>query len=275
MVSRYEVGRGGRRRRVGCLLGLGIAALVGGVGGTWLASGGWQAARVTVGVAVVGGDFVRRPSLLEPLRPSPRFEGEPPPPGSPAAARVLATLGRVESTLQRTRYQHRTRVREARGEYYWDCSGMAGWVLARAAPRARRTLGRGRPVARTFARTIARAPTDRPRRGWQRIDDLADVRPGDLFAWERPPNFPSRDSGHVGFVVHRPVRIADDLFAVRILDSTSLPHQDDSRSGEATGTGRGTMTFVTDGEGHAEAYGWHGTRSLGHIETAVVFGRPH
>jgi hypothetical protein len=70
------------------------------------------------------------------------------------------------------------------------------------------------------------------------------------------------------------VRLDDDLWAVRILDSTSLPHQDDTRrSGSEGGTGRGTMTFVTDGRGHATAYGWHGTRTLGHIETPVVFGR--
>lgn len=35
------------------------------------------------------------------------------------------------------------------------------------------------------------------------------------------------------------------------------------------------MTFVTDGEGHARAYGWRGLSSLGHIETEAVFGRVH
>lgn len=266
----------GRRINAGCaslVVGVGAATLAFGL---WLADGGWGAARAVAGIAVQNERSYARPAgILDPLRSIPDFDGTAPPPGSDAAARVLETLEHVEGTTRRTRYQHRTRVREARGEYLWDCSGMAAWVLRRAAPRARRTLRSGRPVARTFARTIARAPTDRPRRGWQRIDHIRDVRPGDVFAWERPPDFPSRNTGHVGFVVHRPVRLSDDLWAVRILDSTSLSHQDDTREGERTGTGRGTMTFATDGRGHAEAYGWHGTRSLGHIETPVVFGRPH
>lgn len=235
--------------------------------------GGTEAARSAMRYG--SSHSTRLAPLVDRFRPTPTFDEPAPPPATPAAARVLATLERVERRTRRTRYQHRTQVHEARGQYYWDCSGMASWVLSRAAPRARRSLGRGRLVARTFARRIARARTDRGRRGWQRIEHIADVRPGDLFAWERPPGFRSSNTGHVGFVVNRPVRVTEHLWAVRILDATSLPHQDDSRGDGESGTGRGTMTFVTDGEGRAEAYGWHGLRSLGHVETEVVFGRVH
>lgn len=242
--------------------------------GGWLASGGCASLKgAAVGIARGGYRAARADRPLDALRPTPSF-GTPPAPGSATGGRVLARLARIERRTRRTRYRHRTRVDEAHGVYEWDCSGMAGWVLAREAPRARRALARPRPIARTFARRIRRAPTDRFRRGWQRVDAVAQVRPGDVFAWERPPDFPSRNSGHVGFVVNAPVQLSDDLWALRILDSTSAPHQDDTRSphGEG-GTGRGTMTVLTDPEGHAIAYGWYGTRSLGYVSTPVYFGR--
>lgn len=218
---------------------------------------------------------VRAAPLWDRLRPVPAFDSAPPP-ASDAAARVMDVLTDVEARMRTTRYQHRTRVREARGEYAWDCSGMAAWVLRRAAPESRRSLGHGRPVARRFHRVIARAPTDRARRGWRRLAHVREARPGDLFAWERPPDFPSRNTGHVGFVVNAPARLADDRWAVRILDSTSLPHQDDTREPDgAGGAGRGTMVFLTDGRGRAVAYAWRGTRSLVHVHAPIAFGRVH
>lgn len=259
-------------RNAAILSGLGVLAAA----AAWLATGGWGALRaVAAHGRTAGRSEATRPARpLDALRPAPAF-GDPPPPGCEGASRVLARLEAVERRTRRTRYRHRTRVDVAHGIFEWDCSGMAGWVLRRETPRAARALGRPRPIARSFARTIARAPTDRARRGWRRIDHIGDALPGDVFAWERPPGFRSRNSGHVGFVVNRPVRLTGDLWAVRILDSTSAPHQDDTRRpGSSGGTGRGTMTFLTDSEGHATAYGWHGTRSLGYVETPILFGRP-
>ncbi|MEM9067570.1 MAG: hypothetical protein AAGE52_03660 [Myxococcota bacterium] len=200
------------------------------------------------------------------------------PAATPAAERVLETLAGVRENLRETRYQHRTVVRERRGKYLWDCSGMADWVLRRAARRAQRALHRERPVARTFFRTIDRAPTDRARRGWQKIAHIEDVRPGDVFAWLRPPNWPRRNTGHVGFVLEAPRRVNHwpGAYVVRIADSTSVPHQDDTRDlrGEG-GYGEGTILWMTDGAGTALSYGWFGALSPGVVETRAVFGRVH
>ncbi len=254
--------------------GLGCAAALAIAGALVLAAAVGLRGEVASAARHAGRSYARRAPLLDPLRPSPRFDraGEP---GSPAAGRVLSALERVEQRTRVTRYQHRTQVSEPRGDYRWDCSGMAAWILERSAPRARRALGPGRPIARTFARTIARAPTDRPRLGWRRVGHVRDARPGDVLAWERPPGFRSRNSGHVAFVVAAPVEVHAGVWAVRILDSTSLAHQDDTRPDGVSGTGRGTMTFAVDADGDAEAYGWRGTESLGYIATPVRFGRPH
>lgn len=212
--------------------------------------------------------------LFDALRPAPAFDAVTP--ATPAAGRAMATLARVDRRLRVTRYQHRTQVREARGVYRWDCSGMVNWVLARSSPRALRGLGRDRPLAMTYARVITRAPTTSPRRGWRRVERLGDVRPGDVFAWESPPRFRRYATGHVGFVVRAPERVSSDLWAMRIVDSTTGPHQDDTRSWDMVGgSGYGTMTFQTDADGRVIAYGWWGTRSPALVSAHVVFGRIH
>ncbi|MBL4683095.1 MAG: hypothetical protein JKY37_00785 [Nannocystaceae bacterium] len=197
-------------------------------------------------------------------------------PATKAAAKILALRERITDSLTETKYQHRTVVRRDEGVYLWDCSGMVAWMLRRAAPAARKALDKGRPVARDFYRHIRRTPTKRARNGWRRIDHIDDVRPGDVFAWQRPPNFKSKSTGHVGFAVESPQPVArwPGAYTLRILDATSLLHDDDTRpEGGEGGWGEGTILFMTDGHGHGTAYGWFGERSRGVIETEIVFGR--
>lgn len=217
---------------------------------------------------------VLAPEIALPLPPEPGPEATPP--GSRAAGRVLEVLGRIRGRLRRTRYQHPTVVRERQGLYAWDCSGMAAWILRRSAPGALGAIHRERPVARDFHRIISRSPTDRARRSWRRLAHIEEARPGDVFAWLRPPDWPRRNTGHVGFVVEAPRRVPRiaDAYTVRIADATSVPHQHDTRSWPGDGGfGTGTILFMTDGRGQATAYGWYGSESRGVVPTTIVFGR--
>ena len=212
-----------------------------------------------------------------PLPASPPESDEPPPaPPTRAGARVLAVLADVEGSIVESSYKHATRVDVRAGTYHWDCSGMTAWVLKRAAPTALRSLKSSRPVARTFAAAIEKAPTGRAKHGWQRIESIADVMPGDVFAWRRPRGMPSKNTGHVGFVVDKPLPVPGlkGAWAVRIVDSTSFFHQDDTRRTDPDGGfGTGTVTFLADADGRVTHYGWHGTRSDWYVITPVVFGR--
>ncbi len=220
-----------------------------------------------------------RSVLAETPAPAPSPAILPREPGAPrtrAAARVLETIQRIQSRMQATRYQHNTVVRERDGLYAWDCSGMAAWILERSAPRALGVIGRERPVARDFAAAIERAPTEQPRRGWQRLSHIEDAEPGDVFAWRRPPQLGRQITGHVGFVMERaqPVARIRDAYTMRVADATSLPHQDDTRLPDSDGGfGFGTLLFLTDGHGNVQSYGWFGTNSRGVLVTPVVFGR--
>lgn len=215
------------------------------------------------------------PPFDGPYPAAPRF-GVPPAAASHGGERVMTLVEQIRSTLRSSAYTHSTRVRPRDGLYDWDCSGMAAWVLRQAAPLAMRRISRERPVARDFVQQIESAPVGRARAGWQRLDRIDEAMPGDLFAWRRPRGFPSHNTGHVGFVLDRPVAVEGipGGWAVRIADSSSFVHQDDTRASDTDGGfGIGTIVFLADANGHATHYGWWGTASAGYVVTPIVFGR--
>jgi hypothetical protein len=131
-------------------------------------------------------------------------------------------------------------------------------------------------VAATFARTIARAPVRRARNGWRRLPRIEDARPGDLFAWRRPKDWPSKSTGHVGFLIEPPRKVPglEGAYTIRVADATSLPHQDDTRARRGPGGfGYGTIMVLVDDDGRGIAYGWFGTDSRGVLHTPILFGR--
>lgn len=222
--------------------------------------------RTTPSVALLG--------LLAALSSAAPAQAQVEAPGNP---RVVAALEGIRATLRTTRYTHDTRIDPRAGRYDFDCSVMAAYVLARAAPRARAALPAGRPLAVDFHRAIVAAPINRPRNGWQRIARIADARPGDVLAWPRPRWFRSNNTGHVAFVAGTPVVTARGVL-VRVTDATSVGHQDDprNRDGGPTGFGQGTLLIETHPvTGEGTAYGWAGafTPPDWMIATPVRIGR--
>lgn len=219
-----------------------------------------------------------QPLISLPEVEPPRVQSAPTVAATPVGGRIVELIQRVQSTMTRTHYDHRTRIREREGVYLWDCSVMVAWMLARVAPTARARLNMERPLARDFYRAIETAPTHRARAGWQRVTHIEDVRPGDIFAWRRPRDWPPRNTGHTGFVLSTPTRMPGypRAYLVRIADATSIPHADDSRAPTSGGgMGQGAVLFMTDGRGNVTHYGWHGENSSWIIQTPVLFGRVH
>jgi hypothetical protein len=190
----------------------------------------------------------------------------------------MRVLGKIAASLEETEYSHAPYVNEKHGIYRFDCSSMAQWVLRRSAPTAAAAIAwklDGRPLARDFQRRIARAPTAKSRNGWRRIARVSDAQPGDVIAWLKPEEIDSPNTGHVAFIVLSPVlaRGYENAYLVRIADSTSLLHDDDTRVGRS-GFGLGTILVVTDPETDAPiAYGWVGLRWRA-FETSIAIGRP-
>lgn len=200
-----------------------------------------------------------------------------------ATARVMNLLEDIEHSLRSARYRHDTVVNVREGRYEFDCSGMIAWVLARTAPVAHRatlsTAGGSRPLAADYARHFLRVANDgRAHHGWRRVARVEDARPGDVLAWIKPRIVPSHNTGHIGFVVEPPVRSTtiENGWLVRIADSSSYQHQDDTREGtERTGFGRGTLLItVNPDSGAPVAFGWFGERSRWVLETSIAIARP-
>ncbi len=200
-------------------------------------------------------------------------------PQTEAAREIVALLRVIEENLTATRYQHRTAVSERRGKYFWDCSGMVAWILARAAPRAREALPDDRPLARDFYDAIAESPLDAPRRGWLRLAGPEQIAPGDLFAWRKPDFWAERpNTGHVGFVLSTPRPHPDhaDVWVMRVADATKMLHENDSRPEDGEGGfGTATMAFRFDEDGTPIAYGWYGAGQPPEtfVPTTIAFGR--
>ncbi len=195
-----------------------------------------------------------------------------------SATPVLRVLGRVVATLSDSGYQHRTAVDERVGRYYFDCSGMVDWVLRRACPRAAAWVGSGaagRPLARDYQRRIARVPVSRAVGGWRRVPRVAELQPGDVVAWLKPAIIKSPNTGHVAFAIQQPAPVPGlaGQFLLRVADSTSLLHDQDSREGRS-GFGFGTILLEADrATGEPIAYGWMGLRWRT-FETRIALGRP-
>jgi len=181
-----------------------------------------------------------------------------------ASKRIVAAATRILDNLRITEYTHTTAVDEAAGTYRLDCSGLAFFLLRRAAPRSLAQVpvekGRGRPRAVTFHTAFSEAPTQRGKSRWQRITSIFDAEPGDFIAWRLPVVPEGGSTGHVVMVMKKPVKQKDGTARVVVLDSSKDRHARDSRAKGTTGVGVGTMWFAVDQDGRPTSYYWSSRR---------------
>ena len=169
---------------------------------------------------------------------------------------AVGILHRVRETI----YQHRTEVSEERGVYKLDCSGFVALVLSKCAPAALAEVEAAdrprHPRAFAYHEVISRAPLypQCTTGGWSRIQRVADLQPGDILVWRRRTLRPSESTGHVGIVHDPPQLISNGIWSVHIIDSTTRPHAEDTRSPDQTGLGCGLIWILTDAGGRPSGY---------------------
>ena len=151
------------------------------------------------------------------------------------------------ASVKITSYAHRTVIDESTGSYVTDCSGMLTWLLKRELPEHLSAIpnkrGRTHPLAADFQEAFVANVT-----GWQRIMKVQDVHPGDVFAWRYQNPKPGKSTGHVVVIDSDAALVSENIFSVTIIDSTSAPHDDDTRT-DSDGIGRGTIQLRVDGDG--------------------------
>lgn len=192
---------------------------------------------------------------------------------------VVRVLREIERSWRSGRYDHATRIDAAAGHYAFDCSVMVAWVLRRAAPAAEREVEASahstRPLARHYQRHLAAPP---PRSAWRTIPRVADARPGDVLAWNFPAWIRTSMTGHVAFVMEPP-RVypgRPHTFALRIADSSSVPHDRDTRErGRFRGFGYGDLYVQVDPvRGTPVAYRPNLRPGTGFLRTTISLARP-
>ena len=117
---------------------------------------------------------------------------------------------------------------------------------------------------------------------WQQIAIAIDARPGDIVAWKNPAHKTGEhtNTGHVMVIDEPPIEEpsagllpdGEKAFRVRVIDSTSSPHADDSRAANQSGVGRGTIWLIVDAAGKPIGYRWKNPRGTLH-EVPIAIGR--
>ena len=181
---------------------------------------------------------------------------------------VAAAAALVVSNARHTHYQHEPIVIDpATGTYDLDCSEFVSYVLRGVTPAHYARIPREptQPCPRAFeycdyiaslihddtfgwrrSYEIDDALVYEAAQGWRRIARLSEVRRGDVIAWRFARWSAGGDTGHVLLVADRPEPAGYGLTAVRVYDSSRVPHLDDSRDRGGTfesGVGMGTLLF--------------------------------
>jgi hypothetical protein len=180
---------------------------------------------------------------------------------SSLAGQVAEQAELIVNNLQQTDYQYTEKIDAGNGVYDCDCSQFANFVLSQAAPDHYATLvaAAGEPVPRAFDYYdfLSQLPPEADD-GWQQIAALADAARGDLLAWRFPQLEPGHDTGHVVFVASTPTVHDQGCLTVRVYDSASMPHFDDTRGDGPgqwpSGVGSGFINFQVDDDGQPVAF---------------------
>ncbi len=180
--------------------------------------------------------------------------------------------------MHSTHYQHTTKVDEATGKYDYDCSGMLDYALGRVvapAANALPTSTSSRPLAGDVERYLHRGLTG-PIAGWQALNRVDQLGPGDVLAWTATEDSTTGDTGHVMVVLAAPTQNAKRTseLLVKVVDSTLNPHAFDSRHQGESGLGTGTIGLVVDRNDAATAFYWRGGETKQSKSTEIALGRP-
>lgn len=180
---------------------------------------------------------------------------------APVAESPLLIEARTEfSSMKSTFYQPKTQVDREAGSYRYDCVGFVSYALKHATPEAWATVFKATGIApgripsppkyQAFFASLATTPQP----GWQAVAKAAELRAGDVVAWEHRTK---TAVGHAVILAAAPVAAGEGAWQVEVYDSTGSPHTDDSRpgderaqplaeSGRRSGLGRGKLVLIAD-----------------------------
>lgn len=187
--------------------------------------------------------------------------------------KVANLTNAVNKTIQNMRYSSYklggTQFDPSRGIYVVDCSDYVDHMLNQANPRAYFSLvngtGTSKPTTQDYYSFFNQLPYQ-SNRSWSKIDDATRLQAGDILV------FRNGWGGHVMVVMDKPVR-RNDVLMLRVADSASSGHSQDTRPAHTSGIGIGTMLLKVDGAtNRPAAYAWRVGAPWENVRFAM--GRP-
>jgi hypothetical protein len=176
-------------------------------------------------------------------------------------------------------YSHDTYMNESTGTRRTDCSGFVDYALQRVLPDAYAKVPHPntyKPLANDwYAYLVDRfqSPSTQTTVRWREMRHVGELVPGDLVVWLKPQNVTGDNTGHIMIVAARPTRGRTHEWLVKIIDSTTSPHANDSRGTTHTGIGSGTIGLLVDDWDRPTAYYWRGGLSRDAVPTPIAMGR--
>ena len=173
--------------------------------------------------------------------------------------------------LAHTSYEHGpgTVTWDGTASSYTDCSGLVDHLLMHSYGYTpddfKRWYGSHRPSARRYYQAIEEQS------GFQRIDRVTDLRPGDFIAVKYLHR--TDDTGHIMMVDHAPERAVSrsasasrghgEAWLVAIIDSsesghgpTDTRHKRGADGRDHDGLGRGVLRLYADAQGRVTGFSW-------------------
>lgn len=192
-----------------------------------------------------------------------------PPPLLAAAEELLRQVTPAQTTYKHKEPEVRWSTDPANPAYcHTDCSGLIIALLEHCYPHQfgdgafKRWLDSGRPTARRFYDAVV------AERGFRRVANVVEARPGDLIAVKYPPG--GETTGHTMLIAEAPRRIEPETaplvegtkqWLVTVIDQAKSGHgaADTRREPDGTfrgGLGRGGLRIYTRADGSPIGYSW-------------------
>jgi hypothetical protein len=185
----------------------------------------------------------------------------------------------ILKNLKETKYQSKTVVDHAQGTFRGNCSGLIGYVLREKFPeaylsvRGNRAPWRARPLAVTYYETfVSVGEKGHSKPSWKRVRKMMDAKPGDIIAWRKLSLTEGLHTGHICVIAGKPALEADGRVRVRIIDSTSGRHFNDTRKPGTNGVGAGEMWFAVNAAGEPDGF-WLHEKSKRSKTNKIAIGR--
>ncbi|MEJ6636663.1 MAG: hypothetical protein QNL77_13215 [Akkermansiaceae bacterium] len=179
--------------------------------------------------------------------------------------------------MKETTYQHKTEIDEKSGVWKCDCSGLIGHILRQNFPEAYLHVdgpslpGRIRPLSVNYCETFIRAgKKEGQNHPWKQITQVKDLQPGDILAWKNTKIVKGKSTGHTLMIAGLPKLDKNDFYRIRIIDSTTAPHANDTRTKKSNGVGAGEIWLSADKDGKLKGYKNNAQKSLVTKNTIAV-----